>query len=101
MLPVDIKTNSRSRNKNVSDFKSRNLAHMFEKTVLNATFRAPCEISTGGYILFIAYIDINSINTLVSCYFYRYDETNITLRKRVDLSLKYFMKHEISKLGRR
>ena len=31
MLLVDIKTNSRPRNKNVSDFKSRNLAHMFEK----------------------------------------------------------------------
>ena len=37
-------------------------------------------------VLFIAYIDINSINTLVSFYFYRYGETNITLRKRVDLS---------------
>ena len=86
MLPVDIKTNSRSRNKNVSDFKSRNLAHMFELNVLNVTFRAPYEINTGSYILFIAYIDINSINTLVNCCFYRYDETNITLRKRVDLS---------------
>ena len=37
-------------------------------------------------ILFIADIDINSINPLVKCYFYRYDETNISLRKRVDLS---------------
>ena len=100
MLPVDIKTNSRSRNKNVSDFKSRNLAHMFELNMLNVTFRAPYEINTGSYILIIAYIDINSINTLVSCYFYRYDKINITLRKRVDLSLKYFMKHEIFKLGR-
>ena len=37
-------------------------------------------------ILFIADIDINSVNPLVNCYFYRYDETNISLRKRVDLS---------------
>ena len=37
-------------------------------------------------ILFIADININSINPLVSCYFHRYDETNISLRKRVDLS---------------
>ena len=86
MLPVEIETNSRSRNKNMSDVKSRNLAHMFEKNVLNVTFRSPYEINTGSYILVIAYIDINSINTLVNCYYYRYDETNITLRKRVDLS---------------
>ena len=32
------------------------------------------------------YININNIKTLVNCYFYRYDEANITLRKRVDLS---------------
>ena len=68
--------------------------------MLNVSFRAPYEINTGSYILFIAYIDINSINSLVNCYFYRYDETNITLRMRVDLSLKYFMKHEIFELGR-
>ena len=37
-------------------------------------------------ILFIADIDINSINPLVNCYFHHYDETNISLRKRVDLS---------------
>ena len=60
--------------------------------MLNVTFQVPYEINTGSYILyilFIAYIDINSINTLVNCYFFRYDETNITLRKRrgvVDLS---------------
>ena len=86
MLPIDIKPNSRSRNKNVSDFKSRNLAHVFESNVLNVTFWAPYEINTGSYILFIAYNDINSANTLASCYFYRYDETNIILRKGVDLS---------------
>ena len=49
-------------------------------------FPAPYEINTGSYILFIAYIDINSINMFASCYFCYYDETNITLRKRVDLS---------------
>ena len=59
---------------------------MFEQNVLNVTFRSPYEIDTGSYILFIAYIDINRINTMVNCYFYCYDETNITLRKRVDLS---------------
>ena len=48
----------------------------------------------------VAYININSINTLINCYFYRYDETNVTLRKRIDLSLKYFMKYEIFNLGR-
>ena len=37
-------------------------------------------------ILFIADNDINSINPLVSCFFHRYDETNVSLRKRVDLS---------------
>ena len=37
-------------------------------------------------ISFMADIDINSINPLVNCYFYRYDETNISLRKCVDLS---------------
>ena len=58
----------------------------FLSVVLNVTFRYPYEINTGSYILFIAYIDINSINTLVNCYFYRFDETSITLRKRVDLS---------------
>ena len=85
MLSVDIKTNWRSRNKNVSDIKSQNLAHMFEENVLNVTFRLRSK-SIQVIILFIADIDINSINPLVNCYFYRYDETNTSLRKRVDLS---------------
>ena len=37
-------------------------------------------------ILFIADIDINNVNPLVNCYFCRYDETNISSRKRVNLS---------------
>ena len=37
--------------------------------MLNVTFRIPYEINIGSFILFIAYIDINSINTLVNCYF--------------------------------
>ena len=52
-------------------------------------------------ILFIAYIDINSINKLVN-YFDRYDQTNITLHKRVDLyhlniswHMKYLNKAEV------
>ena len=58
-----------------------------KKNVLNVTFRAPYEIQV-VILLIVAYmyININNIKTLVNCYFYRYDEANITLRKRVDLS---------------
>ena len=69
--------------------------------MLNATFRSPYEINTGSYILYIAYIDKNSINTLVNCYFYRYDENKYHIAQECrPLSLKYFMEHEIFKLGR-
>ena len=44
------------------------------------------KLSPRSYALFIADIVINSIKRLVSCYFYRNDETNIAMRKRVDLS---------------
>ena len=44
------------------------------------------KLSSCSYVLFIAGIAINSIKILVSCYFYHNDETNIAMRKRVDLS---------------
>ena len=60
------------------------------------------KLSPCRYVLFKADIVVNSIKTLVSCYFYRNDETNIAMRKCVnlELSLKYFMEHEIFKLDR-
>ena len=43
-------------------------------------------LSPCSHVLFIADIVINSIKRFASCYCYRNDETNIAMRKRVDLS---------------
>ena len=70
----------------VSKFISRNGTVFYLKICMMTLLGLCIKVSPCSNILFIADIVINNIERLASCYFYRNDETNIAMRKRVDLS---------------
>ena len=74
----------------VSKFKPRNGTVFYLKICMMTLSGLRIKLSPCSYVLFILDIVINSIKRPVSCYFYRNDETNIAMRKRVDLSHSNF-----------
>ena len=70
----------------VSNFKLRNGTVFYLKICTVTLSGLRIKLSPCSYVLFIADIIINGTKRLVSCYFYRNYETNIAVRKLVDLS---------------
>ena len=80
-LQAAIKSPLRSGNQKVCNFYIK-----IERIMLVINFSGrhfPYKINTWFFILFKDSIGINSMKTLVICYFCRYDETNIAMRKRL------------------
>ena len=64
----------------MSNFKPRNGTVFYLKICMMTLSGLRINLSPCSYVLFIADIVINNIKRLVSCYFYRNDETNIAMR---------------------
>ena len=70
----------------MSDFKPRNRMVFCLKICMMTFSGFRIKLSPCSYVLFTADIVINSIKMLVSCYFYRNEETNNAMRKLIDIS---------------